>query len=307
MEIYEGIEQFKRLNNAIVTSGTFDGVHKGHQVILSRLKEIADKSEGESVLITFWPHPRMVLNHNSGFLKLINTFEEKIQYLEENGVEHLIKIPFTLEFANTSSEDFIKNILVDGIGTRKLVIGYNHRFGRNREGSFENLVRNAPKYGFEVEEIPKHEIDHIGISSTKIRKALDTGDITTANLFLGRNFTISGKVIHGDKLGRKLGYPTANIHVEESYKIRPGTGIYAVYVHMEGKKYKGMLNIGRRPTINGINKRIEVHILGFDRMIYNKSIRIEFIQRVRDEIKFKTLEALKRQLQMDREVVDKIL
>ena len=307
MEIYEGIEKFKRLNNAIVTSGTSDGVHKGHQVILNRLKEIADKSDGESVLITFWPHSRMVLNHNSGFLKLINTFDEKIQYLEENGIEHLIKIPFTLEFANTSSEDFIKNILVDGIGTRKLVIGYNHRFGRNREGSFENLVRNAPKYGFEVEEIPKHEIDHVGISSTKIRKALDSGDITTANLFLGRNFMISGKVIHGDKLGRKLGFPTANIYVEESYKIRPGTGIYAVYVHMEGEKYKGMLNIGRRPTINGINKRIEVHVLEFDGTIYNKSIQLEFIQRVRDEIKFETLEALKRQLQMDREVIDKIL
>ena len=157
MEVYEGIEQFKKLSNAIVTSGTFDGVHIGHQAILARIREIADRSSGETVLITFWPHPRMVLNHNSGFLKLINTFDEKKEYLEENGIEHLIKIPFTREFANTTSEDFIKNILVEGIGTRKLVIGYNHRFGKNREGSFENLVKDAPKYGFEVEEIPRHE------------------------------------------------------------------------------------------------------------------------------------------------------
>ncbi|MFC2123967.1 bifunctional riboflavin kinase/FAD synthetase [Bacteroidota bacterium] len=308
MEVYEGIAQFHRLKNAIVTSGTFDGVHKGHQVILKRLHEIAKKSNGETVLITFWPHPRMVLNHDkSTFLKLINTFDEKKEYLAENGIAHLIKIHFTEEFALTSSEDFIKNILVDSIGTKKLVIGYNHRFGRNREGSFENLIVDAPKYGFEVEEIPRHEIDHIGISSTKIRKALNIGDIETANLYLGRNFVLNGKVIHGDKLGRKLGFPTANIHISETYKLRPATGIYAIYVRVRDNRHKGMLNIGLRPTIDGTAKRVEVHILNFNQNIYDESIQLEFIKRFRDEKKFKNLDALRKQLEKDRTLVNKIL
>ena len=307
MEIYEGIEQFQRLDNAIVTSGTFDGVHKGHQVILKRLREIGEKSNGETVLITFWPHPRMILNNKDTFLKLINTFDEKKEYLAENGIEHLIKIHFTKEFALTSSEDFIKNILVDGIGTKKLVIGYNHKFGRNREGNFENLILNGPKYGFEVEEIPRHEIDNIGISSTKIRKALDSGDIETANLYLGRNFVINGKVIHGDKLGRKIGFPTANIHIAESYKLRPAIGIYAVYVWVKDRKFKGMLNIGRRPTVDGISKRVEVHILNYNESIYEQPIKLEFVKRLRDERKFENLEALKSQLEKDRSIVNKIL
>jgi len=307
MEIYEGIEQFQRLDNAIVTSGTFDGVHKGHQVILKRLREMGEKSKGETVLITFWPHPRMILNNKDTFLKLINTFDEKKEYLAENGIEHLIKIHFTKEFAKTSSEDFIKKILVDGIGTKKLVIGYNHKFGRNREGNFENLILNGPKYGFEVEEIPRHEIDNIGISSTKIRKALDSGDIETANLYLGRNFVINGKVIHGDKLGRKIGFPTANIHIAESYKLRPAIGIYAVYVWVKDRKFKGMLNIGRRPTVDGISKRVEVHILNYNESIYEQPIKLEFVKRLRDERKFENLEALKSQLEKDRSIVNKIL
>ena len=223
MRIYEGINNFKRLEYAVVTSGTFDGVHKGHQKILRRLIEEAKANQGESVLITFLPHPRMVLNSDPGFLKLINTMEEKQERLREIGIDHLVLIPFTTEFAKTSSEEFISEILVKAIGTRKLIIGYNHRFGKNREGSFESLINDGNKYGFEIEEIPKHEIDHIGISSTKIRKALAEGDIESADKYLGHPFLLNGLVIHGDKLGHKIGFPTANLEIEEAYNERPHT------------------------------------------------------------------------------------
>jgi len=283
-----------------VTSGTFDGVHIGHQKILKRLVEVARKEGGESVLITFWPHPRIVLNDNPGFLKLINTIDEKQQILRSLGIDHLVMIPFTREFSNTSSEEFIRKVLVDAIGTKKLIIGYNHRFGKNREGSFESLRKNGPRYGFEVEEIPKHEIDHVGISSTMIRKALSEGDVSVARKFLGRYYTLSGIIIHGDKLGSKLGFPTANIQVEETYKLIPADGVYAVYVTLENVTYQGMLNIGNRPTVEGHEKRIEVNIFDFDQKIYGKVVTISFVKRIRDEKKFDSLEALSRQLSEDR-------
>lgn len=300
MKIYHGINNFKRLNHAVVTSGTFDGVHKGHQKILKRLVEVARKEGGESVLITFWPHPRIVLNDDPGFLKLINTIDEKQQILRALGIDHLVMIPFTLEFSNTTSEEFIQNVLVNAIGTKKLIIGYNHRFGKNREGSFENLKKDGPKYGFKVEEIPKHEIDHVGISSTIIRKALSLGDVSLARKYLGRYFTLTGIIIHGDKLGSKLGFPTANIQVEETYKLIPADGVYAVYVTLEGVTYQGMLNIGNRPTVNGHEKRIEVNIFDFDEKIYGKTVTISFVHRIRDEKKFKNIESLSQQLSADR-------
>jgi riboflavin kinase/FMN adenylyltransferase len=300
MKIYHGTNNFKRLDHAVVTSGTFDGVHIGHQKILKRLVEVARKEGGESVLITFWPHPRIVLNDNPGFLKLINTIDEKQQILRSLGIDHLVMIPFTREFSNTTSEEFIRRVLVDAIGTKKLIIGYNHRFGKNREGSFESLRKNGPRYGFEVEEIPKHEIDHVGISSTMIRKALSEGDVSVAKKFLGRYFTLSGIIIHGDKLGSKLGFPTANIQVEETYKLIPADGVYAVYVTLENVTYQGMLNIGNRPTVEGHEKRIEVNIFDFDQKIYGKAVTISFVKRIRDEKKFNNLEALSRQLSDDR-------
>lgn len=303
MRIYEGINNFKRLDYAVVTSGTYDGVHKGHQKILQRMIEVAHKDGGETVLISFWPHPRMVLNNDPGFLKLINTMEEKQELLRNIGINHLILIPFTLEFAQTSSTDFIKNILVDAIGTRKLIIGYNHRFGKNREGNFNNLVRDSSKYGFKVEEIPKHEIDHSGISSTIIRKSLIKGDIPTANKYLGHSFLINGLVIHGDKLGKTIGFPTANLQIEEAYKLIPGDGVYAVKVIVKGKKYNGMLNIGNRPTVDGVNRKIEVHILDFKDDIYSERISISFVKKIRDEEKFKSLDHLKIQLQKDKETI----
>jgi riboflavin kinase/FMN adenylyltransferase len=307
MRIYEGVNNFTRLEYAVVTIGTYDGVHIGHLKILQRMIEVARHNNGESVLITFWPHPRMVLNRNSGFLKLINTMEEKQELLRKIGIKHLILIPFTKEFAKTSSEDFIRNILVDTIGTKKLIIGYNHRFGKNREGSFQNLIKNSHEYGFEVEEIPKHEIDHIGISSTIIRKSLSNGDITTAEKYLGHPFILDGLVIHGDKLGSTIGFPTANLQIEEAYKLIPGIGVYAVRVNIDGHTYNGMMNIGYRPTVDGENKKIEVHVLDFREKIYDKKICITFVKKIRDEKRFNTLAELKEQLEKDRNTVSRIL
>ncbi len=307
MRIYEGISNFRRLDYAVVTSGTYDGVHKGHQKILQRMIEVAESEGGETVLISFWPHPRMVLNNDPGFLKLINTMDEKQELLRNIGINHLILIPFTFEFAQTSSTDFIKNILVDVIGTKKLIIGYNHRFGKNREGSFDNLVKDSSKYGFEVEEIPKHEIDDLGISSTMIRKSLINGDIPTANRYLGHPFLINGLVIHGDKLGKTIGFPTANLQIEEAYKLIPGDGVYAVKVTVKGKEFNGMLNIGKRPTVDGLNRKIEVHILDFKKDIYQEKISIKFVKKVRDEKKFESLDHLKTQLEIDKGTITEIL
>ena len=307
MKIYEGINNFKRLDFAVVTIGTFDGVHKGHQKILNRLIEVARMNNGESVLISFWPHPRMVLNNDPGFLRLINTMEEKQILLRNMGIDHLILIPFTREFAQTSSTDFIKKILVETIGTKKLIIGYNHRFGKNREGNFQDLLKNSHTYGFDVEEITKHEIDDIGISSTIIRKSLANGDITTAEKYLGHPFIVNGLVIHGDKLGKTIGFPTANLQIEEAYKLIPGDGVYAVRVNVSDKEYMGMLNIGKRPTVDGVDRKIEVHILKFNREIYDLKICIAFVQKIRDEKKFQSLDQLKEQLIKDKKSIIEIL
>ncbi|MFM7851410.1 MAG: riboflavin biosynthesis protein RibF, partial [Flammeovirgaceae bacterium] len=217
MRIYYNLDDFTRIENAVVTSGTFDGVHLGHQKIVKRLKEIALKNGGETVVITFWPHPRLILKPDDDSLRLLTTFEEKADLLKQQGIQHLLRLTFTKEFSQITSLLFIKNILVDTIGTKKLVIGYDHRFGNNREGSFEQLKVNAPTYGFEVEEIERQDIDHVGVSSSKIRHALENGDVETANHFLGRPYSITGSVVKGDKLGRILGYPTANIELDSRH------------------------------------------------------------------------------------------
>jgi riboflavin kinase / FMN adenylyltransferase len=307
MKIYHGIEDFKKLDFAVVTSGTFDGVHAGHQKILSRLKEIARQHGGETVLITYWPHPRFILNPDDNSLKLLSTFEEKAQILSQHGVDHLIRIPFTSEFSQMSSEDFIRKVLIDKIGTKILVIGYDHRFGKNREGSFEHLQENAGKYGFEVEEIPRLDVEHIGVSSTKIRKALEEGNVCLANEFLCREYCLMGKVISGKKLGRTIGFPTANIAVKEQYKLIPSDGTYAVKILCREKFYKGMLNIGLRPTVDGHHKAIEVNIFDFNEDIYDEQLTIFFVQKIRDEIKFSGIEALQAQLVQDKKQVLKIL
>lgn len=307
MKIYHNLDDFTKLTYAVVTSGTFDGVHLGHQKILDRLKEIANRNGGETVVITFWPHPRFVLNPSDTKLKLLNTFEERIDLIKQQGVQHLLRIPFTKEFSNISSSDFIQQILVERIGTRKLVIGYDHKFGKNREGSFDQLKINGPKFGFDVEEIPKQELEQIGISSTKIREALERGDVKSAHLLLGRPFAITGRVIQGEKLGRMLGFPTANLDLDSHYKLIPAEGIYAVLVHHEGKEYQGMLYIGQRPTIGGAHQTIEVNIFDFERDIYGENLTVHFIESIRKDNKFNDLAALKLQMAIDKNFAIKIL
>ena len=300
MKIYHGIDDFVRLEYAVVTSGTFDGVHVGHQKILARLREVAAANNGETVVITYWPHPRLVLHPEDTTLQLLNTFEEKAELLKEHGIDHLIRIPFTREFSQLTSEEFISNILVRTIGTRKLVIGYDHHFGKNREGSFEQLKQNAPRYGFDVEEISRQDVDNVGVSSTKIRQALEVSDIDTATHFLGKPYTLSGRVIIGDKIGRTLGYPTANLEIDSRNKLVPADGIYAVTVTHEGKLYKGMLYIGHRPTINGVTRNIEVNLFDFAREIYGDSLTIHFQAYIRGDMKFNGLDELRQQMDHDK-------
>ena len=307
MKIYHGIDDFVQLQYAVVTSGTFDGVHVGHQKIFSRLREIASRNFGETVVITFWPHPRLVLHPEDSNLKLLNTFEEKADLLKEQGIQHLIRIPFTKEFSNLTSEQFIQDILVRTIGTRKLVIGYDHHFGKNREGSFEQLKLNAPRYGFEVEEIPRQEVDHIAVSSTKIRNALEEGDIETATHFLGRPYSITGMVVAGEKIGSTLGYPTANIEIDSKFKLIPADGIYAVMVRHEHSIFGGMLYIGYRPTLAGSHRTIEVNIFDFRQDIYGETLTVQFYKLLRGDQTFAGLDALKIQLGKDKEMALKVV
>jgi len=307
VQVYQGLEEFNKIENAVVTTGTFDGVHIGHQTILNRLIEISQKINGENVLLTFYPHPRMVLQADTD-LKLINTIGEKTELLEQVGIDHLIIQPFTKEFSRITSLEFVRDILVNQIGTTKLVIGYDHHFGRNREGSFEHLKEYGPLYGFEVEEIPAQDIDNTNISSTKIRKAITDGHISTANEYLGYQFSLKGKVVEGKKIGRELGYPTANIKIENQYKLIPANGIYAIEVIWKGENYQGMLNIGTRPTIENSDGSltIEANIFNFNHTIYNDDLKINFVKRIRDEKKFNSREELIAEIKKDKSKVEAI-
>lgn len=300
MKVYTDIEDFKNVKNAVVTAGTFDGVHLGHQKIISRLKEVAESIHGETVLLTFSPHPRMVLFPDDNELKLITTQNEKIELLEKYGVDHLIIYPFTKEFSRFSSVEFVRNILANKIKTKRLVIGYNHHFGRNREGSFEHLKEYGSLYGFEVEEIPAEDIDNNEISSTKIRKALQLGDIKAAISYLGHSYSLTGTVVEGKKNGQTIGFPTLNLKVEDKYKLIAADGVYAVKVKYSGTMYGGMLNIGNNPTIEGKGRSIEVNVFDFNKDIYNEEATIYIIERLRDEVKFNNLDALKSQLAKDK-------
>ncbi|AMQ57036.1 bifunctional riboflavin kinase/FAD synthetase [Algoriphagus sanaruensis] len=307
MKIYEGLEGFEPVSNAVVTSGTFDGVHLGHQKILKRIREIARSIQGETVLITFWPHPRLVLHPHNHQLRLLSTFEEKANLLRQFGIDHLVTIPFTQDFSQMSSKEFIQQILIDRIHTRKLVIGYDHRFGKNREGSFEYLQQHSQEFGFELEEISREDVEEIGVSSTKIRKALESGDIRTANLYLGRPYELNGLVVKGQQIGRSIGFPTANIHVPNNYKLIPKDGVYAVEAKVEDQLYKAMLNIGNRPTVDGTKKTVETHLFDFQGDLYNKLITVYFRDFIREEQKFDGLEALKKQLIEDQKTAKSLL
>ncbi len=307
MKIYEGIEDFRQVPNPVVTIGTFDGVHLGHQKILKRIRAVADEIGGETVMITFWPHPRLILYPEEHNLRLLTTFEEKAKLLREFGIDHLLTIPFTKEFSELSSEEFIQKILIDNIQTRKLVIGYDHRFGRNREGSFEYLKENIDRYHFELEEISREDLDNVGVSSTKIRQALEIGEVHIANEFLGRDYELNGIIIKGQQIGRSIGFPTANIHIPHDYKLIPCDGAYAVTIIIEGETFLGMLNIGNRPTVNGSSRTIEAHLFDFNGDLYDKRVCVHLKSYLRPEIKFPGLESLQIQLAKDKEMAKKVL
>ncbi len=307
MKIYKNIEDFKGVKNPIVTIGTFDGVHVGHQKIIDRMRAVANKVDGETVLLTFYPHPRLVIHPDSKNLRFINIQKRKIELLEKAGIDHLIIIPFTKEFSKLTSNQFIKEYIAEKIQARKLIIGYDHHFGKNRLGDFSILYDLGKKYNFEVEKIPAQDVENIAVSSTKIRKALNEGKIKIANNLLGYEYSITGVVVQGNKIGRTIGFPTANIELEDEYKLITANGVYASRVEYEGVIYQGMSNIGVRPTVNHSDLTIEVNIFDFDKEIYGETISIYFVDRIRSEVKFDDLEALKTQLILDKETVKKLL
>ncbi|WP_316821706.1 bifunctional riboflavin kinase/FAD synthetase [Pedobacter gandavensis] len=300
MKTYHHLSEFKKLDNAVATIGTFDGVHFGHQKIIKRLCELAKSTGGESVILTFFPHPRMIIDPENQDLKLINTIDEKIKILSELGVDHLIITPFTRDFSNLSPTDYIKNILVDTIGIKQLIVGYDHRFGKDRKGGMQELEMLSKQFDYKIEEIAEQDVDDVGVSSTKIRKALLNGEVALAANYLGYNFSIHGRVIKGDKIGRTIGFPTANIFLEETYKLIPSDGIYAVTIDMGTESYKGMAYIGQRPTINGMTRNIEVNIFDFNKEIYGQYITMTFLEFLRHDVKFTGLETLKTQLHQDK-------
>lgn len=301
MKIYHSISDFKDVVRPILTTGTFDGVHFGHKTIINRLKEIANEENGETVLLTFSPHPRMVLFPDDHQLQLINTLDEKINLLENAGIDHLIIHPFTKAFSRTSSMNFVRDIIVNQINTHKLVIGYNHHFGRNREGSFEHLKEFSPLYGFEVEEIPAQLLDEVSVSSTKIRKALLAGDVSKACNYLGYHYQLEGVVVKGKEIGRTIDFPTANLESIDSTKLIPKDGVYAVKVNYEGEELDGMMNIGKNPTTGTNERSLEVHIFNFDEDLYGVQLNVSFIERLREEMTFKNIDSLKKQLFLDKE------
>jgi len=299
MKIFRDIDALPHFQNPTVTLGTFDGVHRGHKEILKTLKEKALEINAETVLLTFWPHPRMVLQPDDQLLRLLNTIEEKIEILEKLGLDNLVIIPFTQELSKMSHLDFIRDILVYKLHVKYLIVGHDHQFGKNREGNYEQLEAAAPIHHFELTQVPALQLDETSISSSKIRHSLQAGEIEIANNMLGYTYSVSGKVVEGKKRGRELGYPTANISVDHAYKLIPGDGIYVVEAQFDGKTHKGMASIGFNPTFGDTGKTLEVNILDFNEMIYNKNITIKFWHYLRKEVKFANLSDLVHQLGAD--------
>lgn len=316
MRIYRDLEDFIPLDNAVVTIGTYDGVHIGHQKILNVLKECAKKINGETVVLTFFPHPRSVLKIGDTDLRLINTIEEKIYHLAESGIDHLIITPFTKEFSMQTPEEYIREVLINKIGTKRLVVGYDHRFGKDRSGSFTDLLHFASVFDYEVDEIAEQDINDVSVSSTKIREALIKGDIEIANRYLGYPFEITGKVVSGDQIGREIGFPTANIAIKSDYKLIPAYGIYAIEVAVLEEEeneqeesytlkcpvytYRGMGYIGTRPTLlQGLDRNIEVNLFDFNGNLYGKTLRIRFLKFIRHDVRFDSLEEMRQRIEAD--------
>lgn len=299
MKIYKSLEAFKDVKNPIVTIGTFDGVHLGHRRIIERINQIAENKGGESVLLTFFPHPRKVL-YGDDSVELLNTIEEKAELLANSGLEHLIIYPFTRQFSRMTALEYVRDIIVNGIGAKVVVVGYDHQFGRNRKGGMNELREYAQLYDFEVEEISAQEIDDVKVSSTKVRELVIAGDFLKANSYLTEPYSIKGIVVKGDEIGRTIGYPTANLKID-SDKILPENGVFAVNVFVDGECHRGMMNIGFRPTVSVTKeRRVEINIFDFNKNIYGSELKVELIKKIRAEKKFDDLDALKEQINMDR-------
>ncbi|WP_127846731.1 bifunctional riboflavin kinase/FAD synthetase [Psychroflexus aestuariivivens] len=298
MKIYNKVSEFDNTIPTVVTIGTFDGVHIGHRKIIQRLVDSAKAKNLETALLTFYPHPRMVLQQDSD-LKLIDSIEEKKTILRDTGLDHLIIHPFTMEFSRLTAEEYVEDILVKGLNAKKIVIGYDHRFGRNRTANIEDLKMFGKNYGFEVDEISKQDVEDVAVSSTKIRNALESGDLEKANAYLSRPFILSGKIIKGKGLGRKMGYPTANLNIKDEHKLIPKEGVYVVVAVINGDKFFGMMNIGTNPTVGGQSRSIETFFFDMNKDLYGEYLEIQLLKRIRSEAKFEGLDALIKAMQAD--------
>ena len=298
MKIFRSIEDYNLNQRTILTIGTFDGVHEGHKKILNKLISSSKKKNLSSVVLTFFPHPRIILNKYNE-VKMIDTLDEKIKAFEKLGIENLIIHPFDKSFSLLSADQFIKDYLIEKLKINHIIIGYDHRFGKGREASVDDLKKYGESFDFIVEEIKAHEVESIAVSSTKIRDSIISGKLDKSAKFLGRSFKLTGKVVKGDGLGKQINYPTANIYVEENYKIIPKDGVYFIKTLIDDNEFHGMMNIGHRPTIGENKKSIEVHLFDFDNDIYDKTISVDVLLKIRDEIKFSSIEALKEQLKKD--------
>ena len=299
MKLFHSINDFQSTKKTILTLGTFDGVHIGHKKILERITQNTENGKYESLVLTFFPHPRMVLQEKSE-IKLLNTITEKSKLLEATGIENLVIHPFNESFSRLTAEEFVHSILVDQFHIQKIIIGHDHRFGRNRTANIDDLIAFGHEYGFEVEQISAQEIQDVSVSSTKIRKALNEGNMSLANDYLGYNYFLTGEVVQGKQLGRTIGFPTANIEINDEYKLIPKAGVYVVKALIDQKEVSGMMNIGFNPTVNGQKQTIEVNLFDFDADIYGKKIQVSLLQYLRDEQKFGSVDLLKEQLHLDR-------
>ena len=300
LKLFHSINDFRSTKKTILTLGTFDGVHIGHKKILERITQNTENGKYESLVLTFFPHPRMVLQEKSE-IKLLNTISEKIKLLEQTGIENLIIHPFDETFSRLTAEEFVHSILVDQFHIQKIIIGHDHRFGRNRTANIDDLIAFGKEYGFEVEQISAQEIQDVSVSSTKIRKALNEGNMNLANDYLGYNFFLTGEVVKGKQLGRTIGFPTANIQIKEDYKLIPKNGVYVVKAIINQKEVFGMMNIGFNPTVNGQKQTIEVHLFDFDADIYGEKIEVYLLHYLREEQKFGSVDLLKEQLNLDKQ------
>ena len=298
MEIHKGANAFKSNKSTVVTIGTFDGVHAGHQKIIKRLVDSAKANNLESVILTFFPHPRMVLQKESG-IKLINTIEERTDILEQTGIDHLVIHPFTMQFSRLTAREFVKEVLVEKLKAKKVIIGYDHRFGRNRTANINDLKKFGEEFNFEVEEITRQDIEEVAVSSTKIRTALEEGRVEKANNYLQHPFSLEGEVVKGRGLGKEFNYPTANINVADDYKLIPKNGVYVVRSTIEGEQYFGMMSIGTNPTVGGTSRTIESFFFKLDKDLYGKRLKIDLLIRIRNEKKFNSVEELKLAMRQD--------